>query len=179
MSDAQVSYERWVEALQKKAADVTETRHRRMIDCFIEHMVAERSGDVDRFMRTMVDDCAYRSWGKPRPAGVPPQVRHRDEIRAMYEQMMLHRRGGFPQFEFDMERFWVGDDGIAMDGTLHRLHRVEELASMGEPVPDGAAAGDEVVLSRRTALFISFRDGLMLGEDLYYDTASTVAPVAG
>jgi hypothetical protein len=172
-----VSYERWVDALRERAKDIREPRHLEMIDCFVEHMVSERSGDVDRFMRTMVPDCIYRSWGRPRPAGAAPSVRRVDEIRALYEQMMLHRAGGFPQFEMDIDRVWVGDDGIAMDGVLHRLHRVEELAGMGEAAHEGADPQDEVVLSRRTALFVSFRDGLMIGEDLYYDTSSTVTLV--
>jgi hypothetical protein len=79
----------------------------------------------------------------------------------------------------DIERFWVCDDGIAMDGVLHRLHRVEELGAMGEVAPDGLSPEEEVVHSRRTALFVSFRDGLMLGEDLYYDATATVTPVRG
>jgi hypothetical protein len=177
VSQPPVSYERWVDALRERAKNISEPRHLEMIECFIEHMVSERTRDVDRFMRTMVDDCVYRSWGTPRATGVAPSVRRRDEIRALYEQMMLHRPGGFPQFEMEINRFWVGDDGIAMDGVLHRLHRVEELAVMGEQAPDGADSQDEVVLSRHTALFVSFRDGLMVGEDLYYDTTSTVTPV--
>jgi len=176
--DAPVSWERWVARLRERTADVDNPAHVAMLDCFVEHMASERSGDVERFMRTMVDDCVYRSWGKLRPAGVPPPVRGREEIRALYEHMMLDRRGGFPEFEHDMERFWVGEDGIAMDGVLHRLARTDELEALGEPVPAGADPQDEHVVSRRTALFISFRDGRMVGEDLYYDSTSTVTPVA-
>lgn len=178
MTQPPVSYERWIDRLRERTGDVTDPVHRAMVDCFIEHMVAERTGDVDRFMRTMVDDCVYRSWGKVRPPGTPPPVRRREEIRALYEDMMVHRRGGFPEFEHDMERLFVGDDGLVMDGLLHRLARTEELEALGETAPSGAQPDDEHVVSRRTALFVSFRDGLMLGEDLYYDSSSTVTPVA-
>jgi hypothetical protein len=174
MTEPLVSHERWVDVLRARAGSVPEQRHRNMIDTFIEHMVSERSGDVDRFMATMVDDCVYRTWGTPRPHGTAPSVRDAGDVRARYEAMMLHRPGGFPEFEMDVERFWVGDDGIAMDGVLYRLHRVDELAEIGEQPPPGARPDDEVVLSRRTAVFVSFRDGLMVGEDLYYDSSSEV-----
>jgi hypothetical protein len=173
-----VSYERWVDALRARAKEVDNPRHLEMIDCFIEHMIAERSGDVDRFMATMMPEPVYRSWGAPRPAGKGPSVRRGREIRALYEQMMLRRPGGFPEFELAIERFFVGDDGLAMDGVLHRLHRADELESLGETRPAAAGDEDEFVLSRRTALFISFHEGLMVGEDLYYDSTSRVTAVA-
>lgn len=128
-------------------------------------------------MRTVVDEPVYRSWGRPRPAGQAPPVRRGAEIRALYQQMMVDRAGGFPEFEFDMERFWVGDDGLAMDGVLHRLARTEELDALSEPVPPEAQPHDEHVVSRRTALFVTFEDGRMLGEELYYDASCTVVPV--
>ena len=177
MTAPTVSYERWVEELRLRAKSVSDPRHLAMIDCFIEHMVSERSGDLNRFMRTMIDEPVYRSWGRPRPVGVGPAVRVGAEIRALYTSMMS-RPGGFPEFEFEMERFFVGDDGLAMDGVLHRLARAEELESLGEQRPAGAGDSDEFVVSRRTALFISFQQGLMRGEDCYYAAAATVRPAS-
>lgn len=179
MKNPPVSYERWVEALRQRAESVKDPAHLEMIDCFIEHMVAERTGDLDRFMRTMIDEPVYRSWGRSRPPGVAPSVRRCAEIRALYDGMMLQRPGGFPEFELEMERFFVGDDGLAMDGYLHRLARAEELESLGEERPASAAPDDHYVVTRRTALFVSFHDGRMVGEDRYYDSVASVTAVRG
>jgi hypothetical protein len=176
VTELRVSYERWVGYLRERAKEVSDPRHLEMIECFVEHMVSERSGDIDRFMATMVAEPVYRSWGRLRPAGTPPSVRRGAEIRRLYQRMM-DRPQGFPQFELRTERFWVGDDGLAMDGVLDRLVLGSELSEFGEQVPEGAAADDEFVVSRRMALFISFEGGLMRGEDCYYDSTSTVVPV--
>jgi hypothetical protein len=176
MSGPLVSYERWVEDLRGRAKDITDAQHLVMIDCFIEHMVSERSGDIDRFMRTMIPEPVYRSWGgRPRPPGVGPSVRRGAEVRDTYQRMM-DRPDGFPQFEMQIERFFVGDDGLAMDGVLHRLLRGAEVIDMGEALPDGASPDGHFVHSRRMALFVSFEDGLMVGEDMYNDSTATVTP---
>jgi hypothetical protein len=178
MTRQAVSYERWVDCLRERAKVVTDARHLAMIECFIEHMVSERGGDIDRFMRTMVAEPVYRSWGRLRSAGTPPSERRSAEIRQLYQRMM-DRADGFPEFELRIERFFVGDDGLAMDGVLDRLARGHELAELGETVPDDANPDDQFVVSRRMALFVSFEDGLMCGEDCYYNSTSTITPLHG
>ncbi len=173
MTVRDVDYRRWVRFVEERKGETTVPAHARMIDCFIEHMVSERSGEIDRFMRTMVDDPVYRSWGRPRPAGAAPVVRGRDEIKARYKALMA-RPDGFPQFELETERFFVGDDGIAMDGTLRQQLRGSELGGAGVGLPDAGSPDDVFVVSRRMALFVSYRDGLMCGEDCYYDATATV-----
>jgi hypothetical protein len=177
MTDAPVSYQRWVESLRSRAKDVTDPTHLAMIDCFVEHMVFERSGDIDRFMRTMIPEPVYRSWGRPRPPGVGPSVRRGAEVRNTYQRMM-DRPDGFPEFEMRIERFFVGDDGLAMDGVLDRRLRGSEVLAMGDSLPDGADPDGEFVHSRRMALFVSYEDGLMVGEDMYNDSIATVTPLA-
>lgn len=171
-----VDYRRWVAFVEGQKARVSDPNQLQMLDCFIEHMVSERSGDIDRFMRTMIEEPVYRSWGRPRPAGAGPSIRRGDEVRALYLSMMA-RPDGFPQFELDTERFFVGDDGLAMDGTLRREARGHELEMLGEPLPPRTSPDDRVVVSRRMALFISFRDGLMCGEDTYFDAHASVEPL--
>ena len=173
---APVDYRRWVSRVEAQKARVSDPRQRQMLDCFIEHMVSERSGDIDRFMRTMIDEPVYRSWGRPRPAGAGPSVRRGEEIRTLYLGMM-NRPDGFPQFDLDIERFFVGDDALAMDGVFLREARGYELEALGEELPPGGSPDGRFVLSRRMALFISFRDGLMCGEDTYFDVRATVEPL--
>ncbi len=171
-----VSYARWVDALRARAKDVADPGHLAMIDCFIEHMVSERSGNIERFMRTMVEEPVYRSWGRVRPQDEPPSLRRGEQIRLLY-QAMMDRADGFPEFELEMERFFVGDDAMAMDGVLHRLVRADELEDNGHARPEGTPDDAPFVVSARTALFISFVDGRMVGEDLYYDSTATVTGV--
>jgi hypothetical protein len=173
MTATPVDYRRWVAFVEKQKGGLSDPAHVRMLDCFIEHMVSERSGDVDRFMRTMVDEPVYRSWGRPRPPGAGPSVRRGEKIRALYQGMM-DRPDGFPQFELDTERFFVRDDGIAMDGMFRREARGSELEALGESLPAGVSPDDRFVLSRRMALFISFHDALMCGEDTYFDASAEV-----
>ena len=80
-------------------------------------------------------------------------------MRALYLSMMA-RPDGFPHFEMDTERFFVGDDCLAMDGTLRREARGHELGSLGKPLPPGTS-----------------RDGLMCGEDTYFDAHASVEPL--
>jgi hypothetical protein len=176
MAARSVDYRRWVNVVEQQKSRVSDPKHLQMLDCFIEHMVSERSGDIDRFMRTMIDEPIYRSWGRPRPPGAGPSVRRGQEIRTLYLGMM-NRPDGFPQFDLDTERFFVGDDGLAMDGVFQREARGYELDALGEELPPGGSPDGRFVLSRRMALFISFRDGLMCGEDTYFDARATVEPL--
>lgn len=92
-----------------------------------------------------------------------------DGRRAFYEGMT--EAGGDTAFKFvamDTERCFVGEDGIALDGTLWNVVTGEQLAGWGAEVPEGADPAGTFAVGRRLALFMSYRNGKMVGEDTYW-----------
>jgi hypothetical protein len=161
---------RWVAFLERAKKSVTDPKHQAMIDVFIEHLVAETSNQLERTMATLVPDAVYHVWGQTPIGPDAPEgsKASREQVRANYEAGMNSSRG-FPRYELKTERFFVGDDGLAMDGTILAPVIGTELVAWGQELPAGTAEDDEFVVSQRLALFIPFRDGLMVGEDMYWD----------
>jgi len=152
-----------------------------MIGLLIEHSVAEvRDLDIDRTMATLVEDCVYHHWGDSRTLetfGRRPVV-DRKMVRANYLAEMESGILRMDRIALDVERFFVSDDAIAWDGYVRLRVPGAMLAAAGTPLPDGGTAADDYVQTTRVAIVIPFRDGLMAGEDFYYDGQSILEKVA-
>lgn len=159
----------WIEFLKLRRDKATDPEDIAKLDNFIEHLAAEFSHDWDTTMDTMAPDGVSRTWG-----GGPFMEMLGDELdndgrRAFYEGMT--EAGGDTAFKFvamDTERCFVGEDGIALDGTLWNVVTGEQLAGWGAEVPEGADPAGTFAVGRRLALFMSYRNGKMVGEDTYW-----------
>jgi hypothetical protein len=160
--------EQWVAALERRRSALTDPERIAELDLLIEHLVAEHERDLPRTMRTVSPRGGYHSWGgaKPYTATTP-------------EQEVLYRKAldGSPNtfnLCLEVERFFSGPDGICMDGVLHKELTGQAVLDMGFALPDGADPSGTFVVSRRMALFVSYLDGLMAGEDMYRDDHGVV-----
>lgn len=162
----------WVAAVEARKASLTDPLDIQRVGLLIEHLVAEGDRDVDRTMRTIADSGVYHAWG-----GNKTSVATKPEQRKLYEAVLEDNPDTFHLY-MDIERFFVDVDGVCMDGVLHKEVTAEALRMMGIQPPAGAAESDLFVVSRRQALFVSYADGLMFGEDLYWDEGATVSRLA-
>jgi hypothetical protein len=139
--------------------------HRRLLENFREHVIAEVVGDIDRIMATMAPRPVYHSYDSFGDSARADEdfviVNGRDETWALYREFI---DSGRHIHELDSRRLAVSDWGIAGDGYLYLTERGSSLAAEGVP---GIAAGATYVSASRFAYFIPYKDGMMAGEDIY------------
>lgn len=166
----------WIEFVRDRRAKLTNADEIAMVDMFIEHLVAEYVHDVPAAIGTMHPEGTSRHWGggpmvESLPAELPNSARGE-----FYGQMV--ELGGYNALKFvalDTDRFIVGEDGIFTDGVLWNTVTGRELDLWGGgPLPDGCSEDDTFQIGRRLAIVMSFRDGRIVGEDLYWDGPATV-----
>jgi hypothetical protein len=181
--DRQLDMGRFVGYLQDRRAEVENPKHAAMLGVLIEHCIAEvKDLNIERTMATLIADPVYHYWGDRsvmRAGGVdPPRSAHRAEVQAAYEAGMREGWLSMHTLELEVERFFINDDAIAWDGMQYARVPGGALAANGEPFPDGGTVEDEYIKASRSAVFISFRDGRMVGEDFYLDGEISTTRVA-
>jgi hypothetical protein len=139
--------------------------HRRLLENFSEHIIAEVVGDIDRIMATMAPHPVYHSYDSFGAAAESDEdfvtVNGRDETWALYREFI---DSGRHVHELDSRRIAVSDWGIAGDGYLYLTERGSSLAAEGVT---GMDAGATYIAASRFAYFIPYEDGMMAGEDIY------------
>jgi hypothetical protein len=136
-----------------------------MIATLIEHVEAEQAVDVERFLRHQVAEPIYRRYG-----AVEWQLP--EEVRTWFGRMSAE--GTFPRYELETDRLVVGDDGLATDGILKMEAKGSQLLAHNMVLPADGSESDSYLVYRRFAMFISFQDGKMVGEDSYRDPPTVV-----
>lgn len=169
--------------LEARRAEVENPRHSAMLDVLIEHTIAEvRDLDIERTMDTLVEEPVYHYWGDlvaMRMGGIdPPRSANRAQVRAAYEDGMREGWLRMDTLEIEVERFFISDEAIAWDGVQYMRVPGAALAANGEPFTDGGTVDDAYIKASRSAVFISFRDGRMVGEDFYLDGQIETSRVA-
>ena len=139
--------------------------HRRLLENFREHVIAEVVGDIDRIMATMAPHPVYHSYDSFDDSARADEdfviVNGRDETWALYREFI---DSGRHVHELDSRRLSVSDWGIAGDGYMYLTERGSNLVAEGVP---GIDAGATYVAASRFAYFIPYEDGMMAGEDIY------------
>jgi hypothetical protein len=173
---------KFVDFLKARSAEIENPKHAAMLDVLIEHATAEvRDLDIDRTMATLAGDCVYHHYGDQtavRAAGMPRVLQGSDEVRAHYLHGMESGTLRMDSLEVEVEHFFISDDAIAWDGFVRARVPGSALVAAGAPLPGGGTAEDDYVHRIRTAIVIPFRDGLMLGEDYYFDGQPTIEKLA-
>ncbi len=158
----------WVAALQERKAKLSNPEWVREMDLLIEHLVAEDLRDLPRTLATVSPRGAYHSWGGSK--GYTATTAEQAEI---YRDALASSPHTF-DLAMQVERCMSGPDGICMDGMLHKQATYDEVVAGGHAPPPGVTRDEPLVLTRRMALFVSFLDGLLAGEDMYRDDHGTV-----
>jgi steroid delta-isomerase-like uncharacterized protein len=124
-----------------------------MVRLFEAHREAEAARDIDAILATFATDCFLET--------VPLGLRSdgRDAVRAAYEQQFF---SAFPDLAPDDEGTAVGDDVIAVWGTLHGTSRGDWLG-----IPPGGGT-----FAVPFANVVPFRQERMAGEIIYFDLAT-------
>jgi steroid delta-isomerase-like uncharacterized protein len=126
-----------------------------MVRLFEAHREAEAARDIDAILETFVDDCFVETM----PLGLRSEGR--DAVRAAYEQQFFT---AFPDLAPDDEGIAYNDeDGfVVVWGTLRGTSTGEWLG-----VPPGGGR-----FSVPFANVVPFSEGLMSGEQIYFDLAT-------
>jgi steroid delta-isomerase-like uncharacterized protein len=122
-----------------------------------EHVAAENRADLEAAIATYHEDCFYHNV----PGGF--RATGKDEIRLYYSALMA----GIPDGQLTIEGEVFGDDVLVTWGTF----RGTSTGPLFGVEPTGKSV-ELPVMSR-----ITFHDGLMQGEHLYYDLATLAEQV--
>jgi hypothetical protein len=156
---------RWTGYLAERRDREPDPRYAAMIGTLLEHVEAEQAVDFARFLRHQISEPVYRRFGAVEWQ-LPP------DVRTWFGRMSAE--GTFPKYELETERLMVGDDGLATDGILKMEAKGSQLLAHNMTLPDGGTEKDSFIVYRRFAIFISFQDGKMVGEDSYRDPPTVV-----
>ncbi|HEY1967045.1 MAG TPA: hypothetical protein VGH89_03805 [Pseudonocardia sp.] len=174
----------WIDHLEQRKRKLTDPADVAKIDVLVEHLMAEFTHDWDATMATMLDAGVSRAWGggaflKALEVDgtnvMPNSVR-----RGFYEGVT--EAGGDSAFRFlalETERLFVGEDGVVCDGVLWNIVPGEQLDQWGAELPAGGSPDKIYAVGRRLALFLSFQDGKIVGEDTYWDQNYEVRELDG
>jgi predicted ester cyclase len=124
-----------------------------MLRLFEAHREAEAARDIDAILETFIADCFLETM----PLGLRSEGR--DAVRAAYEAQFFT---AFPDLAPEDEGMAVGDDAIAVWGTLRGTSRGEWLGVS----PRGGT------FAVPFANVVPFEEGLMAGERIYFDLAT-------
>lgn len=175
----------WIDYLERRKQKLSDPDDVAKIDVFIEHLAAEFTHDWDATMATMTDDGVSRAWGggpflkalEVDGTNVMPNHPHR---RGFYEGVT--EAGGDSAFRFlalDTERLFVGEDGVVCDGTLWNIVPGNQLDQWGAELPADGSPDKTYAVGRRLALFMSYENGKIVGEDTYWDQNCEVRELDG
>lgn len=150
-----------------------EGRRKQVCQNFVDHATAECNGDFGPLMASCSQKAQdYRRWG------VGPDGKRNGEQPSSYEELEVFY-GSLVAFNlyvihFELEKFIVADDALAMEGNVHQMYPASML-----PVAFGIEPDDEnavYMLTLRIALFFIFdEDGLGSGEQSYTNGEPTIA----
>lgn len=135
-------------------------RHRAMLECVREHIIAETEADLDRLMATLCADPKFHFWVAGNGNGTGPKGI--DAVWAHYRTLVAERRN---VFEIDIERIVVDDATVVTEGWFHQVFPGSTLVDRGVDIDDPNAA--YVVTMRLLLLWPFTEDGELIGEDSY------------
>jgi hypothetical protein len=166
----QFDHELGIRQMAQKVARTQDTRHRRMLEVVLDHMVAENEGDIDRIMASISPRASYHVWSTPDDIG----CKGYDGVRQYYEGFFA-LKGHF--FENDIQRIAVDDDCVVTEAVMRMIKPGSILAGdaygpgTGPMDPGELGAWDpsaHYLFENRVVIIWPFDENLMLiGEDAY------------
>jgi hypothetical protein len=170
----------WLQFFKDRRDELTNPDDIAKVDMWITHIAAEHAQDIELTMETMTPDGASRVWGGGPLFDKLGAVMTNVDRKPFYQALVKER--GKDMFKFvamDSERFFVGEDGLVVDGVLWNIVPGEHVARWGAEIPEGSDPNGNFALGIRMAQFVSFKDGRIVGEDSYLDSHCEVRPIDG
>lgn len=144
-----------------------EGRRKQICQNFIEHATAECNGDFEPLMASCSRKSQdYRRWG------VGIDGKRDGEQPSSYEELEVFY-GSLVAFNlyvihFELEKFIVGEDALAMEGNVHQMYPASMLPVAFGITPEDDSEDAVYMLTLRISLFFIFdEDGLGSGEQSY------------
>ena len=147
-------------AVEERLDRTQNLRHRAILECLRDHLLAEMQGDFDLLLSTLSTDPQYHFWVDGSGFGDGP--RGIDAVRAHYEQLYAEGRS---VLEYDIDRIVLGDDHIVTEGWFDQIFPGAILEKRGVKLDDS-----EAVYAHRMRLVLIWpfdQDAKLLGEDSY------------
>jgi hypothetical protein len=144
---------------EERLATETDPRRKQILGVMVEHMKAERSGDLDALMATVSPKAAYHTWGSsPTDNG----AKGYDAVKQFYVTLLENDCG---RVVHDVDRMTVGQDSIVCEGDLIMAFPGKVLAARGMDIDD---PDSYYLYQSRSAIIWEFdEDGLVTAEDSY------------
>lgn len=139
-------------------------RRRRNLEVLLERMTSELTVDVEGIMRPLAPDFSLHLHT---PGGHVQVLRGASAVRTMFTRIGA---GGRTTMRVDFEHLAVDDDVIIGSGQLTMELPSSQATAMGYAAD---AAAQMARVSYPMVMIIEFENGLMVGEHLYSDPATT------
>jgi hypothetical protein len=170
----------WLQFFKDRRDELSDPDDIAKVDMWITHIAAEHAQDIELTMETMAPDGESRVWGGGPLYDKLGAVMTNVERKPFYEALVKERGDDmFKYVAMDNERFYVGKDGIAVDGVLWNIVPGDHVERWGAEIPEGSDPNGNFAMGIRMALFVSFRDGKIVGEDSYLDSKCEVRAIDG
>ena len=156
------------ENLKKRYNDESDPVVKRNFRIVLDHIEAELNGDLEAILATLVLEPIYHVYNITGADGVThTQVsKGREQTREMYVNALKAKS---PQLQRYTMTFIVADaGGLFTDGVLQVPWAGEALRALGN---DADPKASYLYEGRLCNLWPVNRDGLLLGEDIYFDPA--------
>ena len=150
-------------ALEERAAQETNPRHKQLLTEVRNHMEHEIKGELDPLMATLTAEPIYHFWGND-----PSIIQGYDAVKGFYQAMMAT---GGQQFEVVVERIVVDDGAVITEGQVKNVQKGASLKAMGVAEVDGTPVGDDelfVTTAQLVTVWPADPDGKLVGEDIYF-----------
>ncbi len=151
----------WI-AVEERAREETNSRHKAMLTVVRDHLDHEISGRLDELMGTLCAHPTHHIYGNN-----PMTINGAAGLRAFYEAMIT---GGSNQFEVVVEKVIVDDENVVTEGQLNTVYRGGDMAAMDMTEINGEPIDPEGLYLTSTQLITVWPiddDCLLQGEDIY------------
>jgi hypothetical protein len=147
-------------AVEARLARVTNERHRAILECLRDHLLAEATADFELLLSTLSSNPQYHFWIDGSGFGAGPKGT--DSVTSHYTQLFEENRSGC---EYDIDRIVVDDDTIVTEGWFDQVFPGAILRKRGADIDD-----PDAVYAHRMRLVLVWpfdEAGKLLGEDSY------------
>jgi hypothetical protein len=159
----------WIAGCEAERDKLTDPYGIHMVHMVIVHSVIEAERDWVALAPTIHDDAVYQHAGC-----LPDRVNNKEQQLESYQAVDRASPGFIARMEQDMEHVVVGPDAVAMEGNVYLVCKGSELPVRQLELPEGDSPDDDFLISWRLAIFIPFKEGLLLAEDTYSGQATIV-----
>jgi hypothetical protein len=162
MSNIDIDPHRSWLALEARAGQEANERHRALILEVRDHVAHEIRGELEPLMGTLIAEPVYHFWSEN-----PFVLEGQAAVRGFYENMFAV---GGNQFQVVVDRIVVDDGGVVTEGQVKQVYLGPQVVAMGLTELDGTPIGEDDLILTTTQLITVWpagAGGKLVGEDIY------------